>query len=75
MQEIAQISFISIEISASSNISSNSFKIYDVSGRLVQENFFINNITIDTKFFKKGTYIMNFYTNENIVESKKILVQ
>lgn len=65
----------SIEISASSNISSNSFKIYDVSGRLVQENSFSNNITIDTKFFKKGTYIMNFYTNENIVESKKILVQ
>ena len=65
----------SIEISASSNISSNSFKIYDVSGRLVQENSFSNNITIDTKFFKKGKYIMNFYTNENIVESKKILVQ
>ncbi len=42
-----------IEISASSNISSNSFKIYDASGRLVQENSFSNIITIDTKFFKK----------------------
>ena len=65
----------SIELSASSDIFSSSFKIYDISGRLVKENFLSNNVTIDTKSFQRGTYILNFYINENIVESKKILVQ
>ena len=65
----------SIEVIASNDINKSSFKIYDISGKLVQENSFNNNITIYTKSFEKGTYIMNFYINENIVESKKILVQ
>ena len=65
----------SIELSTSSDVALSSFRIYDVSGRLVIENYFNKNIKIDTKSFKRGTYIMNFYTNENIVESKKILIQ
>ena len=61
----------SIEVFALNDINKSSFKIYDISGKLVQENSFNNNITIDTKSFERGTYIVNFYTSNNIVESKK----
>jgi len=40
----------SIELSTSSDVALSSFKIYDISGRLVMENSFNNNIS-SPKFF------------------------
>ena len=64
-----------IEVSSSHNTLSNSYKIYDIRGRLIKKNSFFDKATINTKLFECGTYIMNFYIDKNIIESKKIVIQ
>ena len=64
-----------MEVSSSHNTLSNSYKIYDIRGRLIKKNSFFDKATINTKLFECGTYIMNFYIDKNIIESKKIVIQ
>lgn len=53
-------------------------KIFDLKGRLLQQNFISNDnliASIDVTHLNNGTYIASFYLDEQLLKSEKIIVQ
>ncbi len=50
-------------------------QIYAVDGQLILPSTFFQGGRINTSFLKEGTYIINIYAEENILLSKKLIIQ
>lgn len=48
-------------------------KIYDLTGKMVYQNVFSNNITVNTENFKSGIYFIKIEGNENTTTTKMVV--
>lgn len=51
------------------------FQIYAVDGQLIQPPTFIQGNEINISFLQQGTYIINVYSEEDLLLSKKVVIQ
>ena len=64
-----------LRVEGASDLKELRFQVYAVDGRLILPPTYITGDEINTSFLQEGTYIFNIYSEENLLLSKKILIQ
>ena len=63
------------QIEIETNETIHSYKIFDLNGKILSEENYLNNKIIDVANLPKGIYLLQLLNNKNFISTKKIIIE
>jgi len=63
------------QIEIETNETIQSYKIFDLNGKILSEENYLNNKIIDVANLPKGIYLLQLLNNKNFISTKKIIIE